>query len=671
MSDVAPTHEPGRHPDQPPPVATVGVLGWLRKNLFSSWLNSIITIVAVYFLYVLVPPIVDWVVTSSVVSGSNRSVCDMGRALSRMGEAMERADLAAIESEATQDRLVEVTDFYAQFASRVGNKKDNPPDDITALAEEIDLKATRKDLDDAIAKKDAARIESQFQRLAPLVEWGSVRDGACWTFIAVWFDQIIYGRYPAGERWRVNLAFLILIVSAVPLFVARFKHKGWVGAYLLLIYPVIAYYLFTGFSRDDILAWAFRTMGFAAFALGLLALMPHAGVWRERSKWISIALIVLLPLWGVSASSTWTGGILAGGPAWAGALTVLLAIAPPLIVVGGLMLPRWRAEILARFWQLAVAVGILAFIGGVLPLLFWDDVVGPTAPWSMAVVLAAFAMAAVCPWGYDKGSGLPGRIAALLLPAYLGIAYMIFVGPPDFFNFGFLDWAWTTRSTFAAVAGALPVVETPLWGGLFVTLVIAGVGIVASLPIGIVLALGRRSKMPIMRIFSVVFIEVWRGVPLISVLFMASVMFPLFLPEGMNFDKLLRALVGVALFASAYMAEVVRAGLQAIPRGQYEAAQALGLNYPRLMALIILPQALKMVIPGIVNTFIGLFKDTTLVLIIGLFDLLGMVQLAATNPNWLGFSEEGYVFAGFGFWLFCFAMSRYSQFVERKLHTGH
>ncbi len=671
MSDVAQTHETGHHPDQPPPVATVGVLGWLRKNLFSSVLNSLLTLVAAYFLYVLIPPVVDWVVVSSVASGSNRSVCDMGRALSRMGAAMESADLADIESEATQDRLVEVTDFYGQFASRVGNKKNNPPADITALAGEIDLKATRKDLDDAIAKNDAARIESQFQRLAPLVEWGSVRDGACWTFIVVWFDQIIYGRYPAGERWRVNLAFLILIVSAVPLFVQRFKGKGWVGAYLLVIFPVIAYYLFTGFSRDDILAWAFRIMGFAALALGLLALMPHTGVWRERSKWISIALIVLLPLWGVSASSTWTGGILAGGPAWAGVLTVLLAIAPPLAVVGGLMLPRWRAEILARFWQLAVIVGILAFIGGVLPLLFWDPVVGPTAPWAMAVVLGSFAMAAICPWGYDSGSGVAGRIAALLLPAYLGIAYMIFDGPPDFLNFGFLDWAWTTRSTFAGVASTLPVVETPLWGGMFVTLVIAGVGIVASLPIGIVLALGRRSKMPIMRIFSVVCIEVWRGVPLISVLFMASVMFPLFLPEGVNFDKLLRALLGVALFASAYMAEVVRAGLQAIPRGQYEAAQALGLNFPRMMGLIVLPQALKLVIPGIVNTFIGLFKDTTLVLIIGLFDLLGMVQLAATNPNWLGFSEEGYVFAGFGFWLFCFAMSRYSQFVERKLHTGH
>ena len=195
--------------------------------------------------------------------------------------------------------------------------------------------------------------------------------------------------------------------------------------------------------------------------------------------------------------------------------------------------------------------------------------------------------------------------------------------------------------------------------------------LVASLPIGIVLALGRRSKMPIIRAICVAFIELWRGVPLITVLFMASVMFPLFMPEGVNFDKLLRALIGVAMFSAAYMAEVVRGGLQAIPKGQYEAAQALGLSYPKVMGFIVLPQALKLVIPGIVNTFIGLFKDTTLVLIIGLFDLLGVVQLAATNPDWLGFAVEGYVVAAVGFWIFCFAMSRYSMYMERKLETGH
>ena len=216
-------------------------------------------------------------------------------------------------------------------------------------------------------------------------------------------------------------------------------------------------------------------------------------------------------------------------------------------------------------------------------------------------------------------------------------------------------------------------VETEVWGGLLMTLVIAITGIAVSLPIGIMLALGRRSDMPIVRAVSVVFIEFWRGVPLITVLFMSSVMLPLFLPEGVTFDKLLRALIGVALFSAAYMAEVVRGGLQAIPKGQYEGAMAVGLTFWQSMRMIILPQALKLVIPGIVNTFIGLFKDTTLVLIIGLFDFLGMIQSSFTDASWSTpvQSLTGYLFAALVYWVFCFAMSRYSIYTERRLHTGH
>ena len=216
-------------------------------------------------------------------------------------------------------------------------------------------------------------------------------------------------------------------------------------------------------------------------------------------------------------------------------------------------------------------------------------------------------------------------------------------------------------------------VETSLWGGLLLTLVIAVTGIVISLPFGIVLALGRQSDMPIIRIICVVFIEFWRGVPLITVLFMASVMLPLFMPKGVHVDNLLRAMIGVAFFASAYMAEVVRGGLQALPRGQYEGAQALGLNYWKMMGLIILPQALKLVIPAIVSTFIGLFKDTTLVSIVGLFDLLGQVQSSFSDPKWTSpvSSHTAYLFTAVVFWVFCFSMSRYSVFMERKLDTGH
>jgi len=219
----------------------------------------------------------------------------------------------------------------------------------------------------------------------------------------------------------------------------------------------------------------------------------------------------------------------------------------------------------------------------------------------------------------------------------------------------------------------LPAVETSRWGGFVMTLVIAVTGIVAALPLGILLALGRRSNMPAVSLFSVIFIEFWRGVPLITVLFMSSVMLPLFLPDGVTFDKLLRALIGVALFSSAYMAEVVRGGMQAIPKGQYEGAMAVGLNYWQSMRMIILPQALKIVIPGIVNTFIGLFKDTTLVSIIGLLDFLGMINLSHSDSNWATPVQAltSYVFCAFIFFIFCFAMARYSVFMENRLNTSH
>jgi len=215
-------------------------------------------------------------------------------------------------------------------------------------------------------------------------------------------------------------------------------------------------------------------------------------------------------------------------------------------------------------------------------------------------------------------------------------------------------------------------VETRLWGGLLVTLVVAITGIVGSLPLGILLALGRRSSMPIVRFFSVIFIEFWRGVPLITVLYFASYMLPLFLPSGLSFDGLLRVLVGVTLFAAAYMAEVVRGGLQAIPKGQYEGAMAVGLGYWQTMGLIILPQALTLVIPGIVNNFIGLFKDTTLVLIVAIFDFLGQLRAAFTDPNWASpvTLYTGFAFAGMVYFVFCYGMSRYSLFLERRASAG-
>ncbi|MBR9887938.1 MAG: amino acid ABC transporter permease [Oceanospirillales bacterium] len=356
-------------PTLPPPSSMIGVVGWLRKNLFNGPTNSVATIVVGYFLISFLVPTIQWIFIDSDWVGTSRDACTSG--------------------------------------------------------------------------------------------------GACWVFIANRLDQFLYGFYPETEHWRPQLAFIIMIGSIIWLVLPQTPKKGLVAILLLVVYPIIAYFLLYG------------------------------------------------------------------------------------------------------------------------------DVFG------------------------------------------------------------------------------LPQVETHLWGGLTLTLVLAVVGIVASLPLGIVLALGRQSDMPIVKSVCVTFIEIWRGVPLITVLFMASVMLPLFFPEGMSFDKLLRALIGITLFQSAYMAEVIRGGLQAIPKGQYEAADALGLGYWQKMILVIMPQALKLMIPGIVNTFIALFKDTSLVLIIGLFDVLAIGQAANQDPDWIGYSTESYLFIALLFWVFCFSMSRYSQHLEKKLHTGH
>ncbi len=356
------------HPDLPPPSTSVGVIGWLRKNLFSSPINSLFTLAAIYLLYRTVPPVINWAILDADWLGSTKDAC--------------------------------------------------------------------------------------------------TGDGACWVFIKVRFFQFMFGFYPPEQYWRVVVAFSLLGVLLAYLLIDRTPKKSWVAAFTILIYPIIAFFLFYG------------------------------------------------------------------------------------------------------------------------------------------------------------GLGLP-------------------------------------------------VVETNDWGGLMLTLILSTIGMFVALPFGIILALGRRSAMPVPKALSVMFIELWRGVPLITVLFMSSVMLPLFMPEDLHIDKLIRAFIGISMFQSAYMAEVIRGGLQAMPKGQKEAADALGLGYWQAMFLIILPQALKTVIPGIVNTFIELFKDTTLVLIIGLLDLLAIIQAAFTDPKWIGFSVEGYVFAGLVYWIFCFSMSQYSQHLERKLHTGH
>jgi general L-amino acid transport system permease protein len=235
-------------------------------------------------------------------------------------------------------------------------------------------------------------------------------------------------------------------------------------------------------------------------------------------------------------------------------------------------------------------------------------------------------------------------------------------------------WLAGLSGIFLLMAGGvldMPYVETALWSGLPLTLILSIVGMVCAFPLGVLLALGRRSKLPAVRMICIGYIELIRGVPLITMLFMASLMLPLFLPAGMTIDKLVRAQVAIILFAAAYLAEVVRGGLQAIPKGQIEAADALGLGYFQRTRLIVLPQALTMVIPPLVNSFIGMFKDTSLVLIVSLFDLLGATEFALTDSNWQGFAVEADVFIALIYWSFCFFMSRYSQLLEREFNRGN
>jgi general L-amino acid transport system permease protein len=237
-----------------------------------------------------------------------------------------------------------------------------------------------------------------------------------------------------------------------------------------------------------------------------------------------------------------------------------------------------------------------------------------------------------------------------------------------------LLWVAVLAIFFALMHGGvagLSVVTTDRWGGLPLTIMLATLSIVLAFPLSVLVALGRRSKMPAIRTICVIYVELIRGVPLISVLFMASFMFPLFMPPGTSIDVLLRVLVGITLFAAAYMAEIVRGGLQAIPKGQQEAADTLGLSYWQAQRKIILPQALSLVVPGIMNNFISIFKDTSLVTIVSLYELTGAMGLALnSDANWRPFKIEAYLFIAGVYFVFCFAMSRYSLWVEKQLSAS-
>ncbi len=360
---------------------------------------------------------------------------------------------------------------------------------------------------------------------------------------------------------------------------------------------------------------------------------------------------------------------------------------PPAAMTGAF---GWvRANLLSTPFNVALTVAIGLLLAWVIPelvrFLLVDAVWHGTDRDACREVVQHRAIGACWPFVWERmpyfvyGSyPIPERWRVDLFFALLavGVAWLLWLEAPRRGLGAFYFFVVVPVASFILLHGfpliGLPLVDTVLWGGVLVTIVVAAVGIVLSLPLGILLALGRRSSMPTVSLMSTLFIEFVRGVPLITVLFMASVMLPLFVPQQYEPDKLLRALIGIALFASAYMAEVVRAGLQAIPKGQFEGAMAVGLKYPQMMRLVILPQALKITIPNIVNTYIGLFKDTTLVFIVGIFDFLRTIEIARIDPKWATpvTSTTGYAFAAMFYLAFCYGMSRYARAMETRLAAG-
>jgi general L-amino acid transport system permease protein len=431
-------------PDRAPPLSDKSVLGWMRMHLFSSVLNSLLTVITLYIVYITVKGFFVWGIVDAVWIADSRREC---------------------------------------FDINIG--------------------------------------------------------GACWAGVIAWFDNIIYGRYPREELWRLNLGLIVLALWMAPMWLPRVKAKILIGLSAAFLYPFLAGYLFAGGEK---------------------------GIFMQVMVTAAILCLTLNTVHSII-------GMLGGG----GLREFLIQ----------LLGQKEATEKTQRNILLSI-IGL-----GFIAVFLWQ------MTWTV-------------------------------------------VGVP-----------WTQ------------------WGGLFLTLLIAGIGIASALPGGIILALGRRSSLPVIRVLSTAFIELFRSVPLITVLFMATAMFPLFMPEGMVLNKLVQVIIAVCLFNACYMAETVRGGLQTIPKGQFEGAHTIGLGYWGTMGLIVMPQALKHMIPNIVGNFIGLLKDTTLVSIIGLFDILGMMRAVSVDITWRGLHHEPLIFGAMLFFLICFAMSKYSRHLERKLSTDH
>ncbi|NVN86201.1 MAG: amino acid ABC transporter permease [Rhodopseudomonas sp.] len=448
---------------------------------------------------------------------------------------------------------------------------------------------------------------------------------------------------------------------------------------ILLLYftvvPTVKFLLidavWTGSSRDACLVgsgghevgacWPFVQAKFSQFIYGFY---PEPERWRVNLTF-GLAALLLLPLLIPPAPAK---GLNAG----------LFFIAFP--VVAYFLLHGGGLDSFAVSWIADLLSGLVSSIGAAGRKLAAHGaaaaIAGKTIVW-LATMLALLIWPLTALRDLLHASGAP--LWADLAATAAIVSLLLFVINGAFRN----GWRalMLSLAMFAGIAvvaallrldrGGLPIVDTRLWGGLLVTLVVSVTGIVSSMPVGIALALGRRSTIPLIRVFSVGFIEFWRGVPLITVLFFATYMLPLFLPGNFTVDGLVRVLIGIALFAGAYNAEVIRGGLQAIPRGQAEAASALGLSYWKTTGLVVMPQALRHVIPGLVNSFIALFKDTSLVSIVALFDLLGQLRAAFADPVWSTPTTlfTGFAFTGIIYFVFCFGMSRYSLFVEHRLNA--
>ena len=481
--------------------------------------------------------------------------------------------------------------------------------------------------------------------LYSMLNWAFVQ--APWAVVTENFAQYMVGLYPAEFYWRVWAIFaLVLALAGVswgilarnqkrlfsPLVLAGFG----IAALLLIILPMTRPYLV-----------------YSLGSLALLALGAFVGqsIGRKYSKapqlisagWFLSYFVVLYLL---------------GGDAFTQSLLYKVAVQVGLGLLAGWQLSFRVSSPAATKWLGKIGLGALGFVLGyyVLGGILYPILSGIGLSYSVflvLVVLLGIALGALLVAVFSEPQTVTGVGRAALFVLGFAIVY------------GLLGWL----PTQLGLDFGLETVRTNSWGGLTLTLFLAISGIALCFPAGVLLALGRRSKLPLIRTFSVAYIELVRGVPLISILFMGQVLIPLFLPEGMRPDPVVRAIIGLTIFSAAYLAENVRAGLQAVPQGQSEAAQSLGLNKPLTMSLIVLPQALKTAIPAVVGQFISLFQDTTLLGIVGLLELLGMTRNLLASPKYLGDYAPAYVFIGAIYWVFCYGMSYGSRQVEEALNT--